>query len=111
MQESMEKTTAMIEHFAEVDRILQKHNFSAAKLIPILQEIQDVYNCLSKEVISYQIIMRTTQPFGVFFALLISSWAAPVVTQTLGLCLYLLNMVHGELKESSTVRQKQLNRL
>ena len=53
MQESMEKTTAMIEHFAEVDRILQKHNFSAAKLIPILQEIQDVYNCLSKEVISY----------------------------------------------------------
>ena len=49
----MEKTTAMIEHFAEVNRILQKHNYSAAKLIPILQETQEVYKCLSKEVISY----------------------------------------------------------
>ena len=53
MQESMEKTQAMIDHFAEVNRILQKHNYSAAKLIPILQETQDVYKCLSKEVISY----------------------------------------------------------
>lgn len=49
----MEKTTAMIEHFAAVNRILEKHNYSAAKLIPILQETQDVYKCLSKEVISY----------------------------------------------------------
>ena len=47
MQESMEKTTAMIEHFAEVNRILKKHNYSASKLIPILQETQDVYKCLS----------------------------------------------------------------
>jgi len=53
MQESMEKTTAMIEHFAEVNKILEKYNYSAAKLIPILQETQDVYKCLSKEVISY----------------------------------------------------------
>ena len=53
MQESMEKTQAMIDHLAEVNRILQKHNYSAAKLIPILQETQDVYKCLSKEVISY----------------------------------------------------------
>lgn len=53
MQESMEKTTAMIEHFAEVNRILAKHNYSASKLIPILQETQEVYKCLSKEVISY----------------------------------------------------------
>ena len=53
MQESMEKTQAMIEHFAEVNRILKKHNYSAAKLIPILQETQEVYKCLSKEVISY----------------------------------------------------------
>lgn len=53
MQESIEKTTAMIEHFAEVNRILEKHNYSAAKLIPILQETQEVYKCLSKEVISY----------------------------------------------------------
>ncbi|MBE6379357.1 MAG: NAD(P)H-dependent oxidoreductase subunit E [Lentisphaerae bacterium] len=49
----MEKTTAMIEHFAEVNRILAKHNYSASKLIPILQETQEVYKCLSKEVISY----------------------------------------------------------
>ena len=53
MQESMEKTQAMIDHLAEVNRILEKHNYSAAKLIPILQETQDVYKCLSKEVISY----------------------------------------------------------
>lgn len=53
MQESMEKTQAMIEHFAEVNRILEKHNYSAAKLIPILQETQEVYKCLSREVISY----------------------------------------------------------
>jgi len=53
MQESMEKTTAMIEHFAAVNRILEKHNYSAAKLIPILQETQDVYKCLSRDVISY----------------------------------------------------------
>ena len=53
MQESMEKTQAMIDHFAEVNRILEKHNYSAAKLIPILQETQDVYKCLPKEVISY----------------------------------------------------------
>ena len=46
MQESMEKTTAMIEHFAEVNKILEKYNYSAAKLIPILQETQDVYKCL-----------------------------------------------------------------
>lgn len=53
MQESMEKTAAMIEHFAEVNRILSKHNYSASKLIPILQETQEVYKCLSREVISY----------------------------------------------------------
>ncbi len=53
MQETMEKTTAMVEHFAEVNRILEKYEFSSAKLIPILQEIQAVYKYLSKDVISY----------------------------------------------------------
>jgi len=53
MQETMEKTKAMVDHFAEANRILEKHQFSAAKLIPILQEIQAVYKYLSKDMISY----------------------------------------------------------
>ena len=51
------------------------------------------YGSFSKELISYQIIMRVAQPFGVLTALVISSYLAPVVTQVLGLFLYLLSMV------------------
>ncbi|MPM71194.1 NADP-reducing hydrogenase subunit HndA [bioreactor metagenome] len=53
MQETMEKTKAMVDHFAEVNRILEKHQFSAAKLIPILQETQAAYKYLAKDMISY----------------------------------------------------------
>jgi NADH-quinone oxidoreductase subunit E len=53
MQETMEKTQAMVNHLAAVNKILKKHNFDEAKLIPILQEVQEEYKYLSKDVISY----------------------------------------------------------
>ena len=39
--------------FSVVDKILALHEKKQQAIIAILQEIQDVYNCLSKEVISY----------------------------------------------------------
>jgi len=51
------------------------------------------YGSFSQELISYQIIMRVSQPVGVFVALLVSSWLSPMITQVLGLLLYLLSMV------------------
>jgi NADH-quinone oxidoreductase subunit E len=53
MQETMEKTQAMVNHLAAVNKILKKHNCDEAKLIPILQEVQEEYKYLSKDVISY----------------------------------------------------------
>ncbi len=53
MQQTMEKTQAMIDHLAEVNRILEKNGYQESRLIPILQEVQDVYKYLSKEMISY----------------------------------------------------------
>ncbi len=53
MQETMETTQATIDHLAAVNKILEKNNYSEAKLIPILQEVQAVYKYLSKDMISY----------------------------------------------------------
>lgn len=53
MQETMEATQAMIDHLAAVNKILEKNNYSEARLIPILQEVQAVYKYLSKDMISY----------------------------------------------------------
>ncbi len=53
MEKTMEATLAMKEHLAAVDKILEKHDYSKAKLIPILQEVQAVYKYLSKDMISY----------------------------------------------------------
>ncbi|MDD3886586.1 MAG: NAD(P)H-dependent oxidoreductase subunit E [Victivallaceae bacterium] len=53
MQETIEHTQATIDHLAPVNRILEKYGYSPDKLIPILQEVQAVYNYLSKDVISY----------------------------------------------------------
>ncbi len=53
MQETMEATQAMIDHLAAVNKILEKYNYSEARLIPILQEVQAVYKYLSKDMISY----------------------------------------------------------
>lgn len=53
MQETLAKTEAMIKHLDAVNRILDKYNWDEAKLIPILQEVQEVYKYLSKDIISY----------------------------------------------------------
>ena len=53
MQETLAKTEAMIKHLDAVNRILDKYNWDEARLIPILQEVQEVYKYLSKDVISY----------------------------------------------------------
>ena len=53
MQETLAKTEAMIKHLDAVNRILDKYNWDEARLIPILQEVQEVYKYLSKDIISY----------------------------------------------------------
>lgn len=53
MLETMEKTSAMKDYLVEVNRILEKNNYSESRLIPILQEVQNVYKYLSKDMISY----------------------------------------------------------
>ncbi|MGL6195547.1 MAG: NAD(P)H-dependent oxidoreductase subunit E [Thermoguttaceae bacterium] len=53
MQETIEKTRAMVQHLAAVNEILERNNHDPGRLIPILQEVQEVYKYLSKDVISY----------------------------------------------------------
>ncbi|MDO5567648.1 MAG: NAD(P)H-dependent oxidoreductase subunit E [Planctomycetia bacterium] len=53
MQETIEKTKAMVKHLGAVNVILKKNNNDPSRLIPILQEVQEVYKYLSKDVISY----------------------------------------------------------
>lgn len=53
MQETIEKTKAMVQHLASVNEILEKNHNDPSRLIPILQEVQEVYKYLSKDVISY----------------------------------------------------------
>ncbi|MGI5923584.1 MAG: NAD(P)H-dependent oxidoreductase subunit E [Lentisphaeria bacterium] len=53
MQESVEKTKAMVQHLAAVNAILEKNGYDPGKLIPILQETQEVYKYLPRDVISY----------------------------------------------------------
>lgn len=53
MQETIEKTKAMVKHLGVVNEILKRNNNDPSRLIPILQEVQDVYKYLSKDVISY----------------------------------------------------------
>lgn len=53
MQETMQKTSAMKNYLVEVDRILEQNEYSESRLIPILQEVQNVYKYLSKDIISY----------------------------------------------------------
>ncbi len=53
MQKALETTEAMVKHLEAVNRILEKHQFDEAKLIPILQQVQEEYKYLSKDIISY----------------------------------------------------------
>lgn len=53
MQETIEKTTAMVEHLEAVNEILKRNGNDPSRLITILQEVQEVYKYLSKDIISY----------------------------------------------------------
>ncbi len=53
MEQIMEKMQAEVDHFAAVNKIIEKYEYSESKLIPILQETQAYYKYLSKEMISY----------------------------------------------------------
>ena len=53
MKETIEKSKAMVQRLAAVNEILAKNNHDPACLITILQQVQEVYKYLSKDVISY----------------------------------------------------------
>lgn len=53
MQETIEKTQEMICHLEAVNQILAKNHNDASRMIPILQEIQEMDKYLSRDVISY----------------------------------------------------------
>lgn len=53
MQEKMAEAQALMDRFAEANRIIEKYDRSASKLIPILQQIQAKYNYLSEEMICF----------------------------------------------------------
>ena len=53
MQQTMDSTSAMIDHLAAVNKILEQNGYSESKLIPILQAVQAEYKYLSKEMICY----------------------------------------------------------
>ena len=53
MEESIDKSQALAAQFAAVEAILAKNNHDPSRMIPILQEIQDVQKYLSKDVINY----------------------------------------------------------
>ncbi len=51
MQETIEKTQEMIAHENAIKQILEKNNNDPSRLIPILQQIQDMDKYLSKDAI------------------------------------------------------------
>ena len=53
MQETIEKTRAMVKHLGAVNEILKRNGNDPSRLITILLEVQEVYKYLSKDVISY----------------------------------------------------------
>ena len=53
MQVINEQTNSMIDNLQVVNQILEKNGYNPAKLIPILQQIQEEFKYLSKDVISY----------------------------------------------------------
>ncbi|MEN6355795.1 MAG: NAD(P)H-dependent oxidoreductase subunit E [Armatimonadota bacterium] len=53
MPQTLEKTTKRLRQFKKVCEILDKYERNPAKLIPILQLIQDEYRYLPEEVLTY----------------------------------------------------------
>lgn len=66
MKETLEKTNAMIDHLTAVNQILEKYNYNKTKLITILQEVQEEYKYLSKDIISYVATSLNLPPARVF---------------------------------------------
>jgi len=66
MQETMEKTEKMVKHLEAVNRILEKHGYDETKLIPILQEVQEEYKYLSKDIISYVATSLNVPPAQIY---------------------------------------------
>jgi NADH-quinone oxidoreductase subunit E len=53
MPQSAQKSTHMMRKFEKVCQILDRYNRDPAKLIPILQAVQDEYRYLPEEVLTY----------------------------------------------------------
>lgn len=66
MQETMEKARAMVQHLTAVNEILERNHHDSTRLITILQEVQDVYKYLSKDVISYVATSLNVPPSYVY---------------------------------------------
>lgn len=66
MQETLNKTSEMVRNLEPVDRILEKNNYNPARLIPILQAVQDEYKYLSQDVISYVATSLKVPPSRVY---------------------------------------------
>lgn len=66
MQETVEKTKGMMQHLAAVNEILEKNHNNPSRLIPILQEVQEVYKYLPKDVISYVATSLDVPPAHVY---------------------------------------------
>lgn len=63
----------MTQRFAQTDKILESFNYDASKLIPILQQVQDVYRYLPEDVMRHiagKLHISPAKVFGVatFFA-------------------------------------------
>ena len=66
MQPTIEKAKAAKERLAEVNRIVRENGYSPARLIPILQEVQEIYKYLSSEIISYVASSLNVPPSQVY---------------------------------------------
>lgn len=66
MQETLEKTENMVQHLAAVNRVLEQYDYNPQRLITILQQVQEHYKFLSKEVIKYIASALELPPAKVF---------------------------------------------
>lgn len=53
MQETIEKTREEVQRLAAVNEILERNNYDQSRLIPILQQVQEVFKYLPKDAITY----------------------------------------------------------
>lgn len=53
MQETIEKTREEVQRLAAVNEILERNKYDQSRLIPILQQVQEVFKYLPKDAITY----------------------------------------------------------